>query len=225
MSVSVKWLGQSAFELHINDTNILIDPFLGVNDVVKAEDLNPQFILITHGHGDHIGSSVEIAKRTGAKVISNVETSGWFKKHGIESVEGLNTGGGKDFGFGRVEFTIAFHSSSLPDGSYSGMPNGILIFSPGMTIYHSGDTTVFSDMRLIGEKGVDIAMLPIGDYFTMGPDDCVRAVKFIEPKYVIPMHYNAFPIMSQDPEAWAEKVRNQTTAEPVVLKLNETKVF
>jgi L-ascorbate metabolism protein UlaG (beta-lactamase superfamily) len=219
MGVKLTWFAHSAFMMEVDNQTILIDPFLSGNPLatVKADSLNPDFIILTHGHGDHVGDTVEIARRTGATVISNLEVANWVSDQGVESTVGLNTGGGKDFGFGRVELTIAFHSSSMPDGSYGGMPNGVLIFAPDVTIYHAGDTALFSDMQHIGRKNVDVAMLPIGDFFTMGPDDSVEAVKYIKPTYVLPMHYNTFPPIQQDASSWAQRIHTETKASAIVL--------
>ena len=220
MGATITWLSHSAFKLEINDKVILIDPFLSGNPLapIQADDIDTiDFILLTHGHGDHVGDTVSLAKRTGATVIANVEVANWIASQGVEKTMGLNTGGGYDHGFGRVEFTLAFHSSSLPDGSYGGSPNGILIFAPDVTIYHAGDTALFSDMQLIGDKGVDVAILPIGDFYTMGPGDSMRAVEFINPSYVLPMHYNTFPPIEQDVTSWAKEVHNTTQTKAIVL--------
>lgn len=221
MTIQITWLSHSAFHLAIEGHKILIDPFLTGNPlaVASADEIEADFILLSHAHGDHVGDTVTIAKRTGATVVANNETGLWLRnKHGVENVHTLNTGGGVQLPFGRVELTIAYHSSSLPDGSYGGQPNGILIFTnEGKNLYHAGDTTVFLDMQLIGEHGIDLAMLPIGDYFTMGPDGSLKAIELIKPKAVIPMHYNTFDPIAQDAGAWAMRVQNETPAKPVVL--------
>jgi len=219
MSIKITWLGHSAFEVQVGETSILIDPFLTGNPVapIKADSLNPEFILLTHGHGDHLGDTAEIAKRSHAKVIAPVEVAAWLAKHGVDNTSGQNLGGGHDYGFGRVELTPAWHSSSLPDGSYGGNPAGFLIFTPEITLYHAGDTALFSDMKLIGEKSVDVALLPIGDFFTMGPSDSIKAIQWIQPKYVLPIHYNTFPHIVQNVAAWAERVNQETKAQPIVL--------
>jgi L-ascorbate metabolism protein UlaG (beta-lactamase superfamily) len=221
MTIQVMWLGHSAFQITIDTHTILIDPFLTGNPLAaaKPEDLEPDYILITHGHGDHIGDAPAIAKRTGATVVANNEIGIWLRqKQGLPNVHGLNPGGGIQLPFGRVELTVAFHSSSLPDGSNGGMPNGILIFTnEGKTLYDAGDTTVFGDMRLIGERGIDLAMLPIGDYYTMGIDGSLKAIELLRPKAVIPMHYNTFDAIAQDVSSWAQRVQNETDAKPIVL--------
>ena len=221
MDISITWLGHSAFHLTIGEHNILIDPYITGNPLapVSADDLPADFILLSHGHGDHVGDTLDIARRTGATIIANNEIAIWCRdKHGIENVHTLNTGGGVKLPFGRVELTIAFHSSELPDGSYGGQPNGILIITnEGKTIYHAGDTTVFSEMQLIGQRGIDLAMLPIGDYYTMGIDGSLQAIGLLNPKAVIPMHYNTFDGIAQDVVNWAQRVHNETEAQPIVL--------
>jgi L-ascorbate metabolism protein UlaG (beta-lactamase superfamily) len=221
MATRLRWLGHAALWIESDGHSLLIDPFLTGNPVapVKAGDLRPDFILVSHGHGDHLGDTIAIAKTTGAMVIANYEMSEWLSKQGVPRVHGQQHGGAHAFPFGRVKFTLAFHGSALPDGSYGGNPCGFLCyFRDGNKIYNAADTALFGDMRLIGEEGIDLALLPIGDNYTMGPDDALRAVKFIGPKKVMPIHYNTWEIIAQDPEAWADRVRQQTQAQPVVLK-------
>ncbi len=222
MAIHVTWLGHSGFQIAIGEHKILIDPFLTNNPLatVTPEQVEADFIVLSHGHGDHVGDTAAIANRTGATVIANFEIGSWLQqKHGVQHVHTLNTGGGVKLPFGRVELTLAYHSSSLPDGSYGGMPNGILILVEGedKTLYHAGDTSVFLDMQLIGERGIDLAMLPIGDYFTMGPEMSLKAIELLKPKVVIPMHYNTFDPIAQDAARWAQRVQNETDARPVVL--------
>ena len=221
MAIQIVWLGHSGFQITIGEHRVLIDPFLTGNPLatVTPEQTEADFIILSHGHGDHVGDTAAIANRTGATVIANFEIGTWLqKKHGVQNVHTLNTGGGVTLPFGRVELTLAYHSSSLPDGSYGGMPNGILILTnEGKTLYHAGDTSVFLDMQLIGERGLDLAMLPIGDYFTMGPEMSLRAITLLKPKAVIPMHYNTFDPIAQDVASWAGRVQNETDARPVVL--------
>jgi L-ascorbate metabolism protein UlaG (beta-lactamase superfamily) len=214
-------LGHSALLLQSDGHTILIDPFLTGNPAapVKAGDVLADFILVSHGHGDHLGDTIALAKATGAMVVSNYEMSEWLTKQGVARVHGQQHGGTHTFPFGRVKLTLAFHGSALPDGSYGGNPCGFLIyFRDGTKVYDAADTGLFGDMRLIGEEGIDLALLPIGDNYTMGPDDALRAVKFIEPKKVMPIHYNTFDLIAQDAEAWADRVRQQTQTQPVVLK-------
>lgn len=224
MAHRLRWLGHSALLLETGKYKVLIDPFLTGNPkaVIKAADAPADFILVSHGHGDHVGDAVAIAERTGATVISNYEIAGWFESKGIKNAHGMQHGGGHDFPFGRVKLTLAFHGSQLPDGSNGGNPCGFLLYLPdGKKIYDAADTGLFGDMKLIGEEGIDLALLPIGDNYTMGPEDAVRAVKFLQPKRVVPIHYDTFPLIEQDPRAWAKRVQQETSAEPVVMQPGE----
>jgi L-ascorbate metabolism protein UlaG (beta-lactamase superfamily) len=221
MTTRVCWLGHACLLLETGGKNVLIDPFLTGNPAAaaKAEQVPADFILISHGHGDHVGDAIAIAKRTGAMVIANFEISEWLKKKGLEKVHGQQHGGGFQHGFGRVKLTLAFHGSALPDDSYGGNPCGFLIYTnDGKKIYAAADTGLFGDMRLIGEEGIDLAILPIGDNFTMGPDDALRAVKLLQPRQVLPIHYNTWPVIAQDAAAWAKRVKAETKAQAVVLK-------
>ncbi|MCA9079338.1 MAG: metal-dependent hydrolase [Planctomycetaceae bacterium] len=223
MMARLTFLGHSCFEIVTDEHTLLIDPFLTGNPVANrtADDCSPDFILLTHGHADHVGDAVAIAQRTGATVLANYEISEWLTRQGVKS-HGMQMGGEFSFPFGRVKMTIAFHGSQLPDGSEGGNPAGFLIKLPTGTIYHAGDTALFSDMRLYGEEGIDVAILPIGDNYTMGPGDAVRATKFLEPRQVVPCHFNTWPPIAQDAQAWAHEVRTQTTAEPVVLAVGDS---
>ena len=218
MATRVCWLGHACLLLESDGQRVLIDPFLTGNPAASttAEKVPADFILVSHGHGDHVGDAVAISQRTSATIVCNYEISEWFAKKGVKA-HGMQHGGGFNFPFGRVKMTLAFHGSALPDGSNGGNPAGFLIrFNDGVTVYDAADTGLFGDMRLIGEEGVDLAMLPIGDNYTMGPDDAVRAVKLIQPRKVFPIHYNTFPLLNQDAAAWAKRVRNETLTEPIV---------
>jgi L-ascorbate metabolism protein UlaG (beta-lactamase superfamily) len=224
MATRVCWLGHACVLVESDGKHLLMDPFLNENPAatMKAEEVKADFILVSHGHWDHMADAVPIAKRTGATVIANYEISEWFKAQGLTKVHGQQHGGGFQHPFGRLKLTLAFHGSQMPDGSYGGNPCGLHLFlNDGTKIYNAADTGLFGDMRLIGEEGVDLAILPIGDNYTMGPADAIRAVKFLQPKKVLPIHYNTWPPIAQDAEAWAKQVRKETQAEPIVLKPGE----
>jgi len=224
MSTTLTWYGQACFSINTNGTKILIDPFLTGNPLatVKAEDVSADFILVSHGHGDHLGDAVPIAKRTGATVVSNFEIFNYMQRQGVEKAHPMHIGGAHQFPWGRLKLTIAQHGSALPDGSYGGNPVGFLLTLEGENVYHACDTGLFYDMKLIGEEGIAVAILPIGDNFTMGPADAVRAVKLLEPKVVIPVHYNTFEVIAQDPQAFARQVKGETSARCVVLQPGES---
>lgn len=220
MGTKITWFGHSAFSIKTDNHTILIDPFLTGNPLsaVKPDELAADFILLTHGHGDHVGDTVSIAKRTGAKVIGNYEVANWVAAQGVENVSSPNLGGTGHYEFGSVQLTIAFHSSSMPDGSYGGSPHGLLItLKNGRKIYNAGDTALFSDLQLIGEKGLDAAIVPIGDFFTMGPEDSIRAIQWLKPRFVFPSHYNTFPAITQDAARWAAMVGQHTLSSAIVL--------
>ena len=225
-TTSVTWLGHNAWSIETAGAKILLDPFLNDSPTapVKADEVEANFILLSHGHGDHLGDTVAIAKRTGATIITNYEVSLWLAKQGVaeDKLIGMNPGGGIQQPFGHVRFTIAHHSSSMPDGSYGGVPGGFLLTLEEARLYFACDTAVFLEMKLIGGGGLDLAVLPIGDQYTMGPEDSVDAVKLLNPKRVAPCHYNTWPPIAQDGVAWAERVRSHTAAQPYVLEPGET---
>ena len=224
MTTRVQWLGHSCLLFESNGLHVLVDPFLTGNPAAaaRAETVPADFILVSHGHGDHVGDTLAIARRTGATVVSNYEISEWLQKQGLKKVHGQQHGGGHGFPFGRVKLTLALHGSVLPDGSNGGNPCGFLItFTDGKKVYDAADTGLFGDMKLIGEEGVDLAILPIGDNYTMGPEDAVRTVKLLQPRRVLPIHYNTWELIHQDANAWANRVRQETQAQVVVLKPGE----
>jgi L-ascorbate metabolism protein UlaG (beta-lactamase superfamily) len=226
---SLTWLGHATWQLKTERHTILVDPFLDDSPTApfKAKDAAADFILASHGHFDHIADAAKIANRTGATVVSNYEITTWLaKNHGVKNTVGGNLGGGADLPFGRVKLTLAFHSSSLPDGGNGGNPCGFLVtLKSGQKVYFACDTALFGDMSLIGASGLDVAVLPIGDLFTMGPDDAVEAVKLLKPRRAVCSHFGTWPPIAQDPNKWAEMVRSQTKAEPIVLKPGESFSF
>ncbi|KAA3611287.1 MAG: metal-dependent hydrolase [Calditrichaeota bacterium] len=201
------FLGHSGWLLESPKASVVIDPFLEGNPLAKhkASDLNADYILISHAHGDHISDVESIAKNCKSTIIANFEIATYYGAKGIET-HPLHIGGGNNFPFGRVKLTPAFHGSSFPDGTYGGMPAGILLTIDDKTFYHTGDTGLFSDMQLIGKHNlVDVMMVCIGDNFTMGIDDAVEAVDLVKPRLTVPMHYKTFPMIDVDPEEFASK--------------------
>lgn len=224
MTVHYTYLGHGTHLLTVDEHRILIDPFLSGNPsaTVSADEIAVDFIVVSHGHGDHIADAVPIAQRTGAKVISNAEIVGWLGKQGLpgQQLHAQHIGGGFQHAFGHLKLTIAEHGSGLPDGSYGGNPAGLLFSVGGKKIYFACDTALFSDMKLYGAGGLDLAVLPIGDNFTMGPADALEAVKLLQPSHVVPCHYNTWPLIQQDAEAWKAQVEAATSAKVHVLASN-----
>ncbi|MGC4376102.1 metal-dependent hydrolase [Fictibacillus sp. Mic-4] len=210
--MKVTYHGHSVIEIQTEKHNIWIDPFISGNKLcdVEADQVNPDVILLTHGHGDHVGDTFEIAKRTNGLVVAPNELANYIASKGIDS-HPMHIGGGYQFEWGYVKLTQAFHGSSYTeeDGTiiYTGMPAGLLFTAEGKTIYHAGDTALFSDMKLIGERNkVDVAFLPIGDNFTMGPEDALTAAEWINAGLTVPIHYNTFPIIKQDPNDFVSRL-------------------
>ncbi len=224
MTAKITWYGHATLGLEILGFNILVDPFFTGNPdaTIKPENLKPDYILVTHGHGDHVGDTVAIAKRSGALVISNAEICTWLQNQGVKT-HAQHIGGGFQHPFGYLKLTQAHHGSALPDGSYGGNPAGFLLtLESGRKVYLAGDTGLFGDMRLIGEEDVELAVLPIGDNYTMGPADALRAVRLLQPKHVIPIHFSAFDVIRQDALAWEKKVEDETGVRVHVLKPGES---
>jgi L-ascorbate metabolism protein UlaG (beta-lactamase superfamily) len=211
VSVEVTYHGHACFTIVGGGARLLLDPFLSGNprSDVGPEEVEADYILVSHAHGDHLGDTVDIARRTGATVIANAEIARYCAAERL-NVHAMHIGGGYGFPFGRVQLTIAHHGSSFPDGSYGGNPAGFLLTTEGQTIYFAGDTGLTYDMKLIGDHGIDLAILPIGDNYTMGPDDALRAVQLLRPQLVVPIHYDAFPVIRQDPDAFLARVASET---------------
>jgi L-ascorbate metabolism protein UlaG (beta-lactamase superfamily) len=221
MAVDIRFLGQACFEFKAGGATVITDPFLTGNPLAAAtaDEVNPDVILLTHGHADHLGDTVDIAKRTGATVLAIVELAAEIGEAGVENVVDPNFGGTVQFDWGWVKMVPAWHTAVSPSGTPH-MPAGLLIHIGDRLIYHLGDTCLFSDMKLIAQRGdkVDLALVPIGGHYTMDRYDAVTAVGFIEPQQVIPCHYNTFPPIEADAEAFKQDVQNAGYAEVVIVE-------
>jgi L-ascorbate metabolism protein UlaG (beta-lactamase superfamily) len=221
--MEIRFLGQSAVELTAGDARVLVDPFITGNPkaTVSADELEPTHILLTHGHVDHVLDAAEIAKRTGADCVALVETANWLEKQGVENVFDPNLGGTVEFDWGWVKLVQAFHSSETPDGTVT-YASGLVVNVGGTTVYHLGDTCLFGDLRLIAQRTpVDIALMPIGGHYTMDRHDAVVAADFIGAGTVIPCHYNTFPPIETDAQAFKSDVESKTSSKVVVLEPGE----
>jgi L-ascorbate metabolism protein UlaG (beta-lactamase superfamily) len=210
--------GHSAFTLTDGKHRIIIDPFLDGNPVanVRSADINVEYIVVTHAHGDHLGDAIPIAKRCNATIIANNEIAEYVKSKGAQA-HNMHIGGTVKLPFGWVKLTIAHHGSVTPDGVYGGNPAGALVNIDGKTVYHTGDTALFYDMKLIGDlTPVDVMLCPIGDNYTMGIADAVKAVELVKPKLVIPMHYNTWPVIAANPDEFVRRVSSIATKAQVL---------
>lgn len=220
MATTLRWLGHGCWLVAVDGKTVLVDPFLNDSPTapVKAADVKADYILVSHGHFDHVADAAAIATRCGSTVVSNFEICEWLARQGVKQTEPMNIGGSIHLPIGQVKSTIAHHSSVLPDGTNGGNPGGFVLTLADGRIYFACDTGLFYDMKLIGAAGIDLAVLPIGDRFTMGPDDAIEAIKLIAPKRVTPSHYDTWPPIAQDAEQWAARVKAETNAEPVLLQ-------
>lgn len=223
--VQVSWIGHGTFQIESDGHRVLIDPFVNGNPSAtqRADDFNPETILVTHAHGDHIGDVVEIAERSGATVYAIVELAAWFADQGLEKTVGFNFGGTADFPGGSAKLVPAVHTSTTPDGKVTTPPAGMVVRFGGKTIYFAGDTALFGDMAFIGDEGLDIAVLPIGDHFTMGPPDAVKAARLLRAPVIIPGHYNTFPAIAQDAAAFAADISSNTSSRVEIFQPGETR--
>ncbi len=217
--MKLRYFSHSAFQLTTNSgVKILIDPFLNGNPTspVKADEVEADYIILTHAHGDHLGDAFSIADRCKSTFICVNELAEYCKSKGYNA-HNMHIGGGYNFDFGRVKFTIAHHGSATPDNFYGGEPAGVIISVDGKNIYHTGDTGLFYDMKLIGEMTpIDYMLLPIGDNFTMGITDAVKAAELAAPKVAIPMHYNTFPVIEADPKEFKSNAEKKGIATTVL---------
>ncbi len=221
--MKLKYFSHSAFQITANNNKIiLIDPFFDGNPVspVKSDSVFADYIILTHAHGDHIGDTIKIAQHCDSTIICVNELANYLQSKGIK-VHNMHIGGAHKFDFGKVKFTIAHHGSVTPDGIYGGEAAGVILSIDGKNIYHTGDTGLFYDMKLIGEINfIDIMLLPIGDNFTMGIDDAVRAVELVNPKAAVPIHFNTFPLISADPNEFKSKIE-ENGKKCIILKYGE----
>src|SRR2546427_829902 len=226
VQMEVRYLGHATFELSEGSSRVLIDPFLAPNNpkaTVSADDVEPTHILLTHGHVDHVADAIAVAKRTGAHCVALVELAGWLGEQGVRNVSDPNIGGTVRFDWGWVKLVQAFHSSTTPDGKAIHPPAGLVINIGGTTVYHLGDTGLFGDLQLIAERTpVDVAIVPIGGHYTMDRHDAVVAAKLLGARTLIPCHYNTFPPIETDAEAFKSDVESQTSSKVVVLEPDQS---
>ena len=229
--VKINFIGHSAFTVQSGEQLIAIDPFITGNPSarIEASSISPDYIFLTHAHNDHVGDTIDLSKRTGAPVIATFELANALGSRGANTV-GMNHGGTYRFEGGSVKLVPAWHTSSWTDEDGNvvapGVPAGLVLKlgegSDRKTIYFAGDTCLFMDMQLIGDEELDVAVLPVGDHFTMGPADAVKAVKYLRPKHVIPCHCNTFPAIEQDLDAFSRNVGSETGAKCVILQPGES---
>jgi L-ascorbate metabolism protein UlaG (beta-lactamase superfamily) len=224
--MEITFIGHATFELAEGDARVLIDPFLAPNNPVakvSADELEPTHVLLTHAHSDHTADAVAVAKRTGAECVAITELAGWLEGQGVEKVTNPNLGGTVEFDWGSVRLVPALHTTTTPDGTPGGVTAGLVIEIGGRTVYHLGDTALFSDLALVPKRSpVDVALIPIGGHFTMDRHDAAEAAALIAATTVIPCHYNTFPQVAADAEAFKADVESQASSEVVILEPGES---
>lgn len=224
--MDITFYGHASFLLNINGTSILFDPFITGNALAKAIDVNSikaDYVLLSHGHQDHVLDALTIAKNNHATIVSNFEIVSWYGKQGYEKAQPLNHGGSWTFDFGKVKYVNAIHTSSLPDGSYGGNPGGFVITAGGKQVYFAGDTALTMDMELLGRyNNIDVAILPIGDCFTMGVDDAVIAADMIKCDTIIGMHFDTFPFIELKDKEAAKKAFADAGKSLTIMEIGET---
>jgi L-ascorbate metabolism protein UlaG (beta-lactamase superfamily) len=224
--MDIRFLGHACFELSDGSARVLVDPFLAPNNpkgAATADEVDPTHVLLTHGHVDHVADAVAVAKRTGSACVAIVELADWLGGKGVENVSDPNLGGTVEFDWGWVKLVQALHTNETPDGRAIGTAAGLVINIGGTTVYHLGDTCLFSDLRLIAERTpADVALIPIGGHYTMDRHDAVVAAEFVGAKTVIPCHYNTFPPIETDAQAFKSDVESKTGSQVVILEPGET---
>jgi L-ascorbate metabolism protein UlaG (beta-lactamase superfamily) len=224
--MEIKFHGQSCFELSDGGATVLTDPFLKPNNPIAvhtAEEVEPTHIALSHGHADHVADAVAVAQRTGAECVALVELAGWLGEQGVENTRDPNFGGTVEYDWGYISLVPAWHTNTTPDGTAIGPPAGLVIKIGETTVYHAGDTCLFSDMKLIAQRSdIDVFLAPIGGHYTMDRRDAVVACEFVGAGTVIPMHYNTFPPIETDAEAFKSDVESQTSSQVVILEPGQT---
>ncbi|MDD3469315.1 MAG: metal-dependent hydrolase [Thermoguttaceae bacterium] len=224
MATKLTWFGHSCWFIESDGTRLIIDPYMADSPtcMMRPEDVKVDYVLVTHGHSDHCSDAESIAKRCDAMLVGVFELTQWFAKRGVKKTLPMNIGGHVEYVWGSLRMVPAVHSSTMPDGSDGGIASGFVIsFHDGHRIYHAGDTAFFGDMAYINRSGIDIALLPIGGRYTMGPYDALDALRLLKPRRAMPMHYGTWEMIHQDPQAWADHVHRQTDVEVSIIQPGE----